>query len=149
MRFTHIQGIEKPNCQKHWLNNNGIKIIYQNQWTASWAYAETQHTRSYHLSCAIAKQVASLSQYLPHKMLVNRMTACPGTTPAPLDYSTEATIIRKICTPLEQLGEENTQILKVTSRIIRETCLPEPRGRKSRPTMLSSTEDFPELCRQQ
>ena len=41
------------------------------------------------------------------------------------------------------------QILKVTSRIIKETSLPEPRGRKSRPTMLSSTEDFPELCRQQ
>jgi hypothetical protein len=24
--------------------------------------------------------------------------------------------------------------------------LPEPRGRKSRPTILSRTEDFPELC---
>jgi hypothetical protein len=24
--------------------------------------------------------------------------------------------------------------------------LPDPRGRKSRPTMLSSTDDFPELC---
>jgi hypothetical protein len=53
------------------------------------------------------------------------MTACPGTTPTPLDYSREATITSKICT-LEQIGEENRQILKVTSRIIRETCLPEP-----------------------
>ena len=26
------------------------------------------------------------------------------------------------------------------------TAIPEPRGRKSRPTMLSSTDDFPELC---
>lgn len=37
-------------------------------------------------------------------------------------------------------------ILPQQSKLHKLNNQPEPRGRKSRPTMLSSTDDFPELC---